>query len=527
MNSSLFRKSPLVALISSILFITGCASSNARTAGSSASATAGSTASVSDRAAELDRRAAELDARESALAARGGEGGFAAAGGAGLGGDLLPPNAAPGECYARVWVDAEYVEREEQVLAREASSKIEVIPARYETVSETIEVSAASSRLETIPAVYSTETETVKVRDGRRTWKVANRLDGAPASQALLAAAAAHGINLDAAQPGQCFHEHYVPATYRTETEQVLTKAATETVSLIPAEYTTVEETVLVQEASSRLVTVPAEYVVEEEQIIDKPAHTIWKKGRGPIQRINEATGEIMCLVEIPATYKTIQRSVLKTPAQTRTEEIPAVYKTVSVRKLVSAASEERTPIPAVYSTVDRRVIDQEAGFVWHPIENTEHPSETRTGNQICLTETEPQYKTVERTVVSTPAQTRSIEIPAEFKTVEVTKLAAAAREEVTEIPAEYRTVTKRELVKDGYMAWRSILCETNMTAGRISSIQSALISAGYDIGPNGADGVIGSDTIKAVNAFQVANNLPVDKYLNIQTLKALGVSPK
>ena len=507
MNSSvttLFSKSSLVGLVSSVLFLAGT-SANAQ--------------SVEERAAELDRRAAELDARESALASRGGAG-FSG------GGDLLPPSANPGECYARVWVDAQYTERQEQVLAREAGSKINIIPARYETVNETIEVSAASSRLETIPAVYGTETETIKIRDGQRSWRTANSIDSTPASQALLAAAQAHGINLDDASVGSCFYEHHVAETYRTETEQVLTKAADETVSLIPAEYTTVEETVLVQEASSRLVTVPAEYEQVQEQIVDKPAHTIWKRGTGPIQRINEATGEIMCLVEIPATYKTITRSVLKTPAQTRTEEIPAQYKTVKVRKLVSAASEQRTPIPAVFSTVDRRVIDQPAGFVWQgAAASDQHPKSTRTGNQICLTQSEPQYKTVERTVVQTPAQTRSIDIPAEFRTVEVTKLVEPAREEVTEIPAEYRSVTKRELVKDGYMAWRSILCETNMTAGRISSIQSALISAGYDIGPGGPDGVIGADTIKAVNEFQRANNLPVDKYLNIETVKALGVS--
>lgn len=523
MSSSVFTKVPLVALISSALFLSGCTS--VPTSGASGTYGANS-GSASDRAAALDRRAAELDAREAALASRsGGAAGFA--GDPSLGGDLLPPNAATGECYARVWVDAVYETQEEQVLAVEASSKINVIPAQYETVTETLEVSAASSRLETIPAVYGTETETIKVSDGTRTWRVANKRDGAPASQALLAAATAHGINLDAASPGMCFHEHYVPETYRTETEQVLVKAATETVNVVPARYEQVEETVLVQEASTRLVQVPAEYGTEEERIIDKPAHTIWKRGTGPIQRIDEATGEIMCLVEVPATYKTITRRVLKSPARTETVEVPAVYKTVSVRKEVESASEQRTPVPAEYSTVERRVVDQAAGFVWHEVANTDHPGSTRTGNQICLTQTEPQYRTVERTVVETPAQTRTIEIPAEYRTVEVTKLVSPAQEQVTEIPAEYRTVTKRQLVKDGYMAWRSILCETNMTASRISDIQRALQEAGYDIGPGGVDGVIGSSTISAVNEFQRANNLPVDKYLNIQTLEALGVSAK
>lgn len=508
-----FKQTALAGALASLVLLSGCNT----TGTASASSASGSSA------AELDQRAKELDAREAELNARSENGGLPAD--AALGGDLLPPNAAPGECYARVWVDAEYATSTEQVLSSEASTKIRVIPAEYQTVTETVEVSAASSRLETTPAVYGTESETIKVRDGQRLWRVGLKGNSAPASEALLAAAVAHGINLDSATPGMCFHEHYVPETYRTESQQVVTRAATEEVAIIPAEYTEVEQTVLVREASTRLVTVPAEYATEEEQIIDKPAHTVWKKGTGPIQRINEATGEIMCLVEVPATYKTVKRTVLVTPAQTRTEEIPAEYKTVKVRQLVSAASEQRTPVPAVYSTVDRRVVDQQAGFVWHDIENRDHPAETRTGNKICLTETEPQYKTVERTIVTTPAQTRTIEIPAEYSQVEVTKLVTPAREESEVIPAEYRTVEKRQLIKDGYMAWRSILCETNMTRSRIADIQRALSSAGYDIGSGGADGVIGAQTIEAVNEFQRANDLPVDKYLNIETVKALGVS--
>jgi len=65
------------------------------------------------------------------------------------------------------------------------------------------------------------------------------------------------------------------------------------------------------------------------------------------------------------------------------------------------------------------------------------------------------------------------------------------------------------------------------MTRSRIADLQRALEAAGHDIGANGADGVIGVQTIQAVNEFQRANDLPVDKYINIATLKALGVSAK
>lgn len=513
----ILRKTMIAGAVASVVVLSGCA-----TSANTHSSNSGSVSSSSGMtAAELDQRERDLIARENALRTQGSS---STSANVAYDGDLLPPSAAPGECYARVWVDAEYRTTTEEVLATEQSSRIEVIPAQYQTVTERVLVSAASSRLETTPAVYGTETETIKIRDGQRLWRVALG-NGAPASDALLASAAAHGINLDSATPGMCFHEHYTPATYRTESEQVLQRAATENVTVTPAQYEMVEKQVLVSEASTRLETIPAEYETVTEQVLDKAAHTVWKKGTGPIQRIDESTGEIMCLVEVPATYKTISKQVLKSPATTRTVDIPAVYKTVSVRQEVSSASEQRTPVPAVYGSVERTVLDQEAGFVWHPVDNTDHPASTRTGNQICLTETPPEYRTVESTVVRTPAQSRTIEIPAEYANVEVTKLVSPASENVEVIPATYRTLEKRELVKDGYMSWRSILCDTNMTTSRIADIQRALVSAGYDIGSGGVDGVIGASTMSAVNAFQRDENLPVDKYLNIDTVKALGVS--
>jgi len=515
------KKSALAVSLASVVLVSGCTTSSTSSAPVTTATSDVSTAEINRRTRELDQRERELNAR----IAEANAAASSASSNVSVNGDLLPPNAQPGECYARVWVDAEYKNVSEQVLVSEESQKINIIPAQYETVTETVLVSAASSRIETIPAVYGTETETVKVRDGERIWRVALEKNSAPANAALLNTAKAHGIDLASATPGMCFHEHYLPATYKTVTESVLTRAETEEVSIIPARYEMVEETVLVREASTRLENVPAEYGYEEERVIDKPAHTIWKKGTGPIQRIDEATGEIMCLVEVPATYKTIKRRVLVSPATTRTVEIPAEYKTVKVRKLAESAREVRTPVAAVYNDVDRKVLDQDARFVWHEVSNTDYPASTRTGNKICLTETAPQYKTVTRTVVKTPAQSREIEIPAQYDQVQVTKLVKAASEQVEVIPAEYRSVTRRELVRDGFMDWRSILCETNMTRARISDIQRALISEGHNVGPNGADGVIGSDTIRAINEFQAANNLPVDKYINIETLKKLGVS--
>jgi peptidoglycan hydrolase-like protein with peptidoglycan-binding domain len=49
-------------------------------------------------------------------------------------------------------------------------------------------------------------------------------------------------------------------------------------------------------------------------------------------------------------------------------------------------------------------------------------------------------------------------------------------------------------------------------------------LAAGFDPGP--IDGVIRTKTMRAVNEFQTSKGLPVDAYLNLPTVKALGVKP-
>ncbi len=222
------------------------------------------------------------------------------------------------------------------------------------------------------------------------------------------------GELLPPAKPGQCYARVFVPPTYETRREEVLKKGATERVEItpaayqtvdekvlvqaastrievIPAEYGWVEEKVLVKGASSRLEEVPAKYEWQEEKVLVKPAHTIWKKGEGPIQKVDQATGEIMCLVEVPAEYKTVRTKVQVSPpttrevaipaeyktvkkqvvtkaASTRTVEIPAKYKTVKVSQVVTPASERRIPIDAEYQTVSKRVQVTEGEMAWRQI---------------------------------------------------------------------------------------------------------------------------------------------------------------
>ena len=213
------------------------------------------------------------------------------------------------------------------------------------------------------------------------------------------------------ALPGDCYAKVFVPPKYRTVTEKTVLKEASEQIEIIPAQYEVVEEKVLVEpaserwevvpaeykwaeekivikEASSRMETIPAKYEWKEEKVLVKPAETKWKEGRGPIERIDHSTGEILCLVEVPATYKTIKKKVvveaaktvkvdipaeygtvkqkaLVSPPTVKKIEIPAKYKTVKVRKMVTPPQEKRIPIPEEYQTVTRTEKVSEGRFEW------------------------------------------------------------------------------------------------------------------------------------------------------------------
>lgn len=288
------------------------------------------------------------------------------------------------------------------------------------------------------------------------------------------------------AQPGHCYSRVLTPATYKTVTDQVVFKPASEIVTISPATYTDATEKLLIKEESTKIVVVPATYktVTEQvmvrpahthlktvpavyetvtERVLDKPAHTAWKRGAGFQSsaletRIDNGTGEIMCLVEVPATYKTISKKVLKTAERTIEEKHDAEYKTVSKR------------------------------------------------------------------VINTPATTKTIVIPAEYKTVAVKRLVSAEKVVRTPVAAVYKDVTSSQKVSDEELKWAEVLCEDNMTTATVSDLQKLLKKAGTYNGP--IDGRYGPLTERAANSYAKRNNLPTgSRLISLETAKHIGLS--
>jgi len=171
------------------------------------------------------------------------------------------------------------------------------------------------------------------------------------------------------ARAGECYNLVFVPPRCETVQEQVLVRAASERVETIPAKYETVQERVMVKPASKRIEEVPAEYKTVDEQVLVEPSHTEWREGRGAAEKMDSATGKIMCLVEIPAKYKTVQKQVLVKPATTREIEIPAQYEMRQVQKMIEPAHENHIQIPAEYKTITKTQKVADGFFEWRQIE--------------------------------------------------------------------------------------------------------------------------------------------------------------
>ena len=453
----------------------------------------------------------------------------------------------------------------EQVLAREGAEELVATPTTFKTVKERIMVREATTRLVAVPAQFKTVTERVKVADAHQEWKrgrawVGKALNVRPLrSFALDNDGKVNGIKVERDwnhadnrrldDDVMCLVE--VPERYEIVNRQVMVSPATTREETVPAQYAMVERQVVAQEGQAMSKAIPAQYQSFTREVID--VEKLRAKGykfddagdlvaspegerilraadvRGAnVKTAGAASGQEGDVreVKLSAVYDIVTRKEIATPASVQEIKEPAVFKTVKSRVIKTPARTETVAIPAEFKTVTRQVVDQQAQKREFKIDA--------------------EYKTVARQVVDTPAATRKIPVPAVYETVSRRVVAnpASFREEVIpaqyktfshrvidtppstreiDVPAQYTTLSRQVKVSDARTERREILCETNATPSKIREIQSALRKAGYNPGP--IDGVMRQQTMSAVNAYQQSKGLPVDGFMNLETVKALGVS--
>lgn len=514
-NHKLFRSILITSLLAS-----GITWVHAQEAGSALSIEAREQA-MQAREAELARREQAMQSSEQAMQSKLQQLQSSTLGGQAQGENPMEalPNAKAGQCFAKVLTPAQYKTVTEKVMIREAANKIEIIPAKYQIVEQKVEIKPASEKILEIPAVYKRVEEKILMSPERLVWRKGRSHKSGTAPASWVASALTSGVS-GTIEAGQCFVEYKQEARYKTVQEKLLKREASARIEIIPATYEWIQQKVLIKEASEKIITVPAVYETQENKMLERAAYTTWKKGRGPIEKLNDSTGDIMCLIEVPAKYKTISKKVLKMPATTKRITIPAVYDTVKVRKLVTPAQEKRTEIPAEFQMLTKKVKESDEVIGWRA--QGSNGEGQVTGKVICRAKIDGIYKTISKQVIASPATTRKTVIPAENKLVKVRKLVTPAQEKKTEIPAIFSEVSKRKKVVEEKLAWRPILCETNTSPGLVTKLQQALKNAGFN--PGLIDGVMGRQTYVAIDKFQRKQGFETGG-LTLRTLKALNVS--
>lgn len=177
---------------------------------------------------------------------------------------------------------------------------------------------------------------------------------------------------LPEAAPGECFALVRVPAEYR-ERQQVYQRApAKEWLETTPARYAQGRETYVRREAYEQTELTPAAdeggYETIREQVLERPARQVWRRGSGPVRRIDQATGDLYCLVEEPAVYRTVTRQVVKAPTGLKRVVVPEQLGQRPAARLVAPATAERVREPARLESRFERELVRPERLEWRPV---------------------------------------------------------------------------------------------------------------------------------------------------------------
>ncbi|MEM7244612.1 MAG: peptidoglycan-binding domain-containing protein [Acidobacteriota bacterium] len=172
----------------------------------------------------------------------------------------LPPNARPGECYARVYVPPVFDQVSEKVITLPAEERLDIIPAEYDSVSEQVLVEPETSQLVEIPARYETRTEKVLVAPARTEWQ---KCPCDPESEVT------DGT-------GKCICLVEIPPRYKMVKQRIMVTPGTTKRVTSPAQYKTFTKTVMVNPAREQRTSIPAEYQTVTRQVPVSEASMEW-----------------------------------------------------------------------------------------------------------------------------------------------------------------------------------------------------------------------------------------------------------
>ena len=440
--------------------------------------------------------------------------------------EQMPINAKPGECFTKTFYPPKVtkvtkIKSTKRVITSDASIKYEVIPAKYTWKTKRVKVSDGTEKIVTTPAVYKTVYERIMVEPPSKTWRRDNSQASAKAFSSCVESAKLSGMEVDNASAGTCFYEHLIPSKYENVTSKILLAEASERYVVTPATYKTVTKKIVTDSTTEKLIPSVAKYKKVKAKVEIEPARTEWRKTVCEDRGCGQS--EVICLTEVPTTYKKITKRIVLEPSVKKVVSIKPEVKRFDVQEMVTPSTQKKIVVPAKYQTIVQRKKESESKHYWTDASKRSASTRYRSEcDKICLVETPANYKRVAKQVVVTPASSKKIKTPPQYKIVKVKKIEKKASYKKVVIPAEYITIrTERERTK-GFAKWMPMVCESTMTPKLIRKIQRALAFQGFYHGT--VNGQITLELKKAVRAYQRAKGLTVTNKISIETMKSLKI---
>ena len=435
--------------------------------------------------------------------------------------DPLPLSAKSGQCFTKTFFPPRYTKTlkttsTKRVKLNESTIKYKVIPAKYSWYEERVKISDGTEKIVTTQAVYKTVYEKVLLQPSKKVWK----RNGQKAFNSCVEAASKAGMNTQNVPTGTCYYEHFSPEQYENINQKILTADASQKIIVTPAQYKTVIKKVMTSNRTTKLIAQPIKYKKVQERVVVAPARSEWRKTTCNNRGCNQS--EVVCLVEVPQTYKMVTKKVILAPAVAKKVEIDPIYKNVPVQELVSPATTKVIDVPAQYKVISKKQKIQEAQYSWSDASRKNESSRIHNEcDKICLVETPDQYRTIAKKVLVTPATSKKVITPPQYTMVKMKRIEKEESFQTLTVPSEYLEVQVQRERTHGYSKWMPMVCESNMTPNFIKKIQQALKFQGFYHGE--IDGTWDLEEKNAIRAYQKAKGLSVTR-LSIETMKSLGI---
>jgi len=196
------------------------------------------------------------------------------------------PSAKPGQCFAKVKINATYKTQSRRILVSKATSKRVLVRApQYRYVNNKIQARKAYYKTRTIPAQYRTTNKRVMVKPAYNTWRKGHgaitRIDN---------------------MTGEIMCRVKVPAVYKNVSQRVLVRPAQKIRTLVPAVYRTVKQKRFIAPAQYRTVRTPARYKTQNYRVKTGGARYAWRA--------------VLCKTNAPKHYR---KAMVKSKSVART----------------------------------------------------------------------------------------------------------------------------------------------------------------------------------------------------------------